>query len=31
VARRDSLPMIAPLAPALAAGAWTQIPKAVWV
>jgi GNAT superfamily N-acetyltransferase len=31
VGRRDSLPMIAPLAPSLGAEAWTQIPRAVWV
>jgi GNAT superfamily N-acetyltransferase len=31
VARRGSVPMIAPLVPALRAQQWTQIPRAVWV
>lgn len=31
VARPDSLPMLAPLTPSLAAESWRQIPRAVWV
>jgi GNAT superfamily N-acetyltransferase len=31
VARRHSLPMIAPLVAGVRAAAWTQIPRAVWV
>jgi GNAT superfamily N-acetyltransferase len=31
VARRDSLPMLAPLAPSLRPDMWTRIPRAVWM
>ncbi len=31
VARKHSLPMIAPLAPSLRAEAWTRIPRALWL
>ena len=30
-ARRHSLPMIAPLSPALRAESWSQIPRALWM
>jgi hypothetical protein len=31
LARKHSLPMVAPLAPSLAAAAWTRIPRALWL
>jgi GNAT superfamily N-acetyltransferase len=31
VARRDSLPMLAPLVPSLSSEMWTRIPRAVWM